>query len=339
MKTATPIQPFYIKQIGKAAHRLLTPGLRGQVLAVFSNAAYLYSTQEELFWLVTENTPMHRRCLQIPFYLCTLETGVDFTVVGNSLRIGDAITIDLANADRWTSRTFDPERLLSLKAVNACFQEILTEVRCLPGPKGLGGAIGLIAGAAWNGDGCAVSSWEAALIDRGSPVIQGLMEACRARDMARIAQSGLRLLGLGPGLTPSGDDYLGGLLFTAHRLKAAYPIEFRWSTVPISNFLRQARSMTNRISHTILSDLAHGHGPEPLHDLVNWVLQGETAQCLLSAVNRLIGIGHTSGWDMLAGALTGMLLTEAKVYRKHDTSAIGNGSPYPEHVIEEEIDG
>ncbi|HAL62593.1 MAG TPA: hypothetical protein DCP08_09350 [Chloroflexi bacterium] len=312
MKTAILIQPFYIKQIGRAAQRLLTPGLRGQVLAVFSNAAYLYSTQGELFWLATEDTPMHRRSLQIPFYLCELETGMDFTVLGNFLRLGDAITIDLANAYSWTSRTFDPQRLLPLGAVSACFREILTEVRCLPGPKGLGGTIEVIVGAAWNGDACAASSSEAALIDQASPAIQELVEACRARDMARIAQSGLRLLGLGPGLTPSGDDYLGGLLFTAHCLKAAYPATFSWGLEPVMNFLHRARSMTNRISYTILSDLAHGHGPEPLHDLVNWVLQGETAQCLLGAVNRLIGIGHTSGWDMLAGALNGMLLTEAK---------------------------
>jgi hypothetical protein len=131
--------------------------------------------------------------------------------------------------------------------------------------------------------------------------------------MVRITQSGLRLVGLGPGLTPSGDDYLGGLLFTAHRLKAAYPTEFSWGAGPVLDFLYRARPQTNRISHTILSDLAHGHGPEPLHDLVNSLLQAEKARPLLSSVDRLIGIGHTSGWDMLAGVLTGMLLTEAKV--------------------------
>lgn len=311
MKTASLIQPSYIKQIGKSAHRLLTPGLRGQVLAVFSNAAYLYSTQEELFWLVTENTPMHRRCLQIPFYLCTLETGMDFTVLGNSLRIGEAMIIDLTDADRWTPRTFDPRQLLPLGVVNACFWKTLTAVRRLPDPKGLGGAIGLIAGPPGDGNTSTLSFLEAALIDQASPTIQELMEACRAREMVRIAQSGLRLVGLGPGLTPSGDDYLGGLLFTAHRLKAAYPIEFRWGAGPVSNFLRQARPLTNRISHTILSDLAHGHGPEPLHDFVNSLLQAGAAEGLLSDADRITRIGHTSGWDMLAGALTGMLLTEA----------------------------
>lgn len=313
MKTATLIQPFYIKQIGKAAHRLLTPGLRGQVLAVFSNVAYLYSTQEELFWLVTENIPMHRRCFQIPFYLCTLETGMDFTVLGNSLQIGDAMIIDLADADRWAPRTFDPRQLLPLGGVNACFRKTLTAVRCLPGLSGLSHALGLITGPAGDGNTSTLSSSEAALIDQASPAIQELVEACRARDMVRITQSGLRLVGLGPGLTPSGDDYLGGLLFTAHRLKAAYPTEFSWGAGPVLDFLHRARPQTNRISHTILSDLAHGHGPEPLHDLVNSLLQAETARPLLSSVDRLTGIGHTTGWDMLAGVLTGMLLTEAKV--------------------------
>jgi len=131
--------------------------------------------------------------------------------------------------------------------------------------------------------------------------------------MWRIAGESEQLVGLGPGLTPSGDDYLGGLLFTAHHLKTAYPTEFSWGAGPVLDLLHQARPLTNRISHTILSDLTHGHGPEPLHDLVRLLLQAEPTERLLRSVYRLARIGHTSGWDMLSGALTGMLLTEAYV--------------------------
>lgn len=300
--------------VGAQAQALLTErGFSGTVLAVFSGTVYLLGTGEEILWLAQEGSPAHRRSIQVSFHAHTLERGMSFAVLGDRLQIGDAMIIDLADADRWAPRTFDPRQLLPLGGVNACFRKNLTAVRCLPGLSGLSHALGLITGPAGDGNTSTLSSSEAALIDQASPAIQELVEACRARDMVRITQSGLRLVGLGPGLTPSGDDYLGGLLFTAHRLKAAYPTEFSWGAGPVLDFLHRARPQTNRVSHTILSDLAHGHGPEPLHDLVNSLLQAETAQRLLSSVDRLIGIGHTSGWDMLAGVLTGMLLTEAKV--------------------------
>jgi len=298
--------------VGAKAQALLTErDFSGTVLAVFSDTVYLLGKGEEILWLAEEGSPAHRRCIQVSFHAHMLETGMGFAVLGDYLQIEHATIVDLANADRWIPRTFDPGQLLPLEGVNACFWKTLTAVRCLPSPSGLSRGLGLIVRPAGQGDDSIVLSSEIALIDQASPAIQELAGACRARDMDRIAQLGLRLVGLGPGLTPSGDDYLGGLLFTAHCLKAAYPTTFSWGSGPVLDFLQRARPFTNRISHTILSDLAHGHGPKPLHDFVNSLLQAQTAERLMSSVDRLTGIGHTSGWDMLAGALTGMLLTQA----------------------------
>jgi hypothetical protein len=116
------------------------------------------------------------------------------------------------------------------------------------------------------------------------------------------------LVGLGPGLTPSGDDFLGGLLFAAHHLRAAYPSAFEQAGDLLRDFLQEARLLTNRISHTILADLAHGHGPAPLHDLIDLLWQANPEPSWRDSAQHLIHIGHTSGWDMLAGMLTGMLL-------------------------------
>jgi hypothetical protein len=74
-----------------------------------------------------------------------------------------------------------------------------------------------------------------------------------------------------------------------------------------------AYKQTHSISHTVLSDLALGHGPEPLHEVVKSLLTGQDLRCLISAVTRLLEIGHTTGWDILAGALTGMLLVKGRL--------------------------
>ena len=94
---------------------------------------------------------------------------------------------------------------------------------------------------------------------------------------------------------------MGGLLFTAFHLKVHFPTEYYWDTAVIQDFQYKARLLTNRISYIVLADLTQGDGPEPIHDLVNSLLQAETTEGLLRIIDRLTSIGHTSGWDMLAG--------------------------------------
>jgi hypothetical protein len=56
-----------------------------------------------------------------------------------------------------------------------------------------------------------------------------------------------------------------------------------------------------------------GHGPGALHELVHILLRGrEDPFQAVNAAIRLVKIGHSSGGDMLAGFLTGMLMVEHK---------------------------
>ena len=97
------------------------------------------------------------------------------------------------------------------------------------------------------------------------------------------------LIGLGPGLTPAGDDFVGGAMIalrasgdvaTADRIAA-------WA-------LPLAAERTSRISRAHLACAAQGEGHEALHDWLNGF--GD------DAYRRLERIGHTSGLDAAAGA-------------------------------------
>ncbi|MCX7668527.1 MAG: DUF2877 domain-containing protein, partial [Anaerolineae bacterium] len=114
------------------------------------------------------------------------------------------------------------------------------------------------------------------------------------------------LIGLGPGLTPAGDDFVGGLLFTLRHLGDANAIA--WDQPAVDRLIAWARDRTNAISHVLLRDLADGQGPAPLHDLL-WALLGRAATEAPSAcASRLLRIGSSTGAQMLAGALTAMRL-------------------------------
>jgi hypothetical protein len=151
--------------------------------------------------------------------------------------------------------------------------------------------------------------------DRVNFGISGMMDAAEAflaPDLTQTAQKARSLVGWGWGLTPSGDDFLGGLLFAIHVLENAYPEDFKRDRKAVADLMEWAKERTNPISHTLLSDLALGQGPEPLHELVNAIVMGTDLGNVMFNTNRLMEIGSTSGWEMLAGFMTGMHLIEGR---------------------------
>ncbi|MBM3733800.1 MAG: DUF2877 domain-containing protein [Acidimicrobiia bacterium] len=103
------------------------------------------------------------------------------------------------------------------------------------------------------------------------------------------------LIGLGPGLTPSGDDFLGGVLIAAHALERPWVAERLYAAIA-----PRLADLTNPISGAHLAAAANGFGNATLHVVLNDILAGRTDR-LPGNLADLVAIGHTSGWDALAG--------------------------------------
>jgi hypothetical protein len=138
-------------------------------------------------------------------------------------------------------------------------------------------------------------------LDLASDRVGEVVRALRARDAAGLLLTGSALVGLGEGLTPSGDDFLGGVLFGLRQQESADFDETWIDWDVVRDWVADAAPLTNRISHAILSDLAAGHAPEPLHDLARETLCGGSREVVAGHAERVIRIGDTSGWDLLAG--------------------------------------
>jgi hypothetical protein len=98
------------------------------------------------------------------------------------------------------------------------------------------------------------------------------------------------LIGLGAGLTPSGDDFVGGAMIALRRVgETALADRIAAWALPL------AATNTNRISRAHLACAALGEGHECLHDFL----------CSPTEANldRLARLGHTSGLDAAAGAM------------------------------------
>jgi hypothetical protein len=139
-------------------------------------------------------------------------------------------------------------------------------------------------------------------LDGAAGGARAFLDACAAGDASAASATAERLLGLGPGLTPAGDDLVGGAFFARRLLAEAGGVEAPpWRTAA-GTIRALAAGRTHRISATLLGDLLDGDGYAPLHDLAAALASSDTAAAL-GAATRLVRIGHSSGWDLLAGFL------------------------------------
>lgn len=105
------------------------------------------------------------------------------------------------------------------------------------------------------------------------------------------------LIGLGPGLTPTGDDVLAGALIALAAIGALDQRDRLAEAV-----LAEAPERTSALSAAFLRAAADGLPGEAIDDLLVALFASDHA-ALPALLDRLDRIGHSSGWDMLAGLL------------------------------------
>ena len=105
--------------------------------------------------------------------------------------------------------------------------------------------------------------------------------------------------GLGVGLTPSGDDFLIGVIYA---LWVVFDSEdaARWSRTIVES----ASPHTTMLSAAMLQEASEGNAAEHWHILVDVLAEGDAID-VEQACSGILSVGHTSGAD----ALTGFLLT------------------------------
>jgi hypothetical protein len=154
---------------------------------------------------------------------------------------------------------------------------------------------------------------------RTGALVPALERPLARRDLDRVTQCVASLVGRGPGLTPSGDDALVGLLAVLHRLAPAgegSPVAPPHRRAPAgegaaTGLLRTAIAAhlhrTADISAHYLRLAVAGHFGERLIALTDALAAG-THDEVETAAAAVIATGATSGADALLGVLSGVRL-------------------------------
>jgi hypothetical protein len=103
-------------------------------------------------------------------------------------------------------------------------------------------------------------------------------------------------------LTPSGDDFIGGLLIALHTLG-----RIDKARLLAKHLLPVAAAATGTISFAHLRCAAEGTGSQALHDISAALYRADRAK-IISGLSTIDRMGHSSGWDMLAGLVCGYVI-------------------------------
>jgi hypothetical protein len=108
---------------------------------------------------------------------------------------------------------------------------------------------------------------------------------------------GAQIAGRGPGLTPSGDDLLVGVM---HALTVWPSLAAERGAAELRALLSEASApRTTRISRAYLTAASLGLATEPWHDFVRSLTEDDDT--VLAAVSALLRVGETSGADAVTG--------------------------------------
>ncbi|MDX1377016.1 MAG: DUF2877 domain-containing protein, partial [Burkholderiales bacterium] len=138
-------------------------------------------------------------------------------------------------------------------------------------------------------------------LERAAARVRALASAYRADDPEAVCAASIPLLGLGTGLTPSGDDLAGAALF-GRRLRASRKRAWNRAAAQLA---REARHRSHAVSAALFRDLVRGESFAPLHAIAD-ALVADDHPAALSEARALVAIGHSSGWDMFTGLVIGI---------------------------------
>jgi hypothetical protein len=219
-----------------------------------------------------------------------IETNDRVFVEENLLYIGDQLTISIDRAGKW-------ESVLSTYPCNVdILKRNLMKMKDIINIHGVGGGM--------KKNIITLNPFEAEVSNMlENRTLLLLNELLNGRISSALPHA-VSLIGLGPGLTPSGDDFLTGL-FTIFNMKNSpfYPYRLFCEDV-----LKKAKTLTNDISYMTLKKAAFGKVRESIISLLNSLLVEDDEDLILS-LNKLLNIGSSSGTDIAFGIVFGMEAT------------------------------
>lgn len=241
-----------------------------------------------------------------PVFLKLFHVGQPVACRGGILRIDRSdLSIDLRTARPWhidlKALHIDLRRATQAQSWAVAWSELITY-------HGKSGLSGITEGFSPS-EGLPAAS--EVLLQQSAHAVPTLLQATRDFQFEDAGTSIRLLIGLGPGLTPSGDDFLVGYLAGLWSTAGNSPSRTQFLAALDAEISDAARH-TNEISRAYLLSAAKGHVSEPIATLAQQLNQANNMSSVTAATQAALEVGHTSGADGVLGLLLGCLAWQSQ---------------------------
>lgn len=298
--------------VGSLALKALNTGnpeIAGQVVNTFPNSFYLKTSTGDLVFVTN-------RSVRSPITV-NLDTTSNLEGIkplqllhahGEEIQIGADFVIDLSEASTYQSQLTHPSRLGSEFAQIGRVLHVVSFI------------LSIIDVSQSAMDPHAIA--HAGIVDF---VSDGIILLRRSGMDRRFQEAALKIVGLGAGFTPSGDDVLGGFLLAYNSFVETIGRE------PVLLESRLLEEKTSWISAKLLDYMQHRIVDEQLRAIVDSVIN-ENEDAVI-ALETLLPRGHTSGIDIAVGTILALSLIRDIAFGKEETESTASklqlGSPQP----------
>ena len=286
--SAQAVQMLSAVSIGTQATRIIAASRRGRVAAVFNRSLYL---ELDSGWCCLVGKELGAGpvniCVLLPGRMDIVTRNAPVDRVDQGFVIGSRLHVATVAARVWTAPIVEWSEETLVRGLAAL------DPLCLDHAPSAG-----LSRIVWPRSSADPASFELCV---ATPVITSLvawLQRLLERDTPEVPPGSItKLVGLGPGLTPSGDDFLVGML-------VVLSLAGRFDLVAaVDQMIRPTLAEgTGPISRLHLAAALDGESSERFHAMVNAVLVGDR-YALESQLVSISQVGHCSGWDTLAGAV------------------------------------
>ncbi len=283
-------------QVGGLAREVLSPGTRGSVTGVTSSGIFLISANKILFITQAQyNSPYNIQVETIVNLSSQLIVGDTWKVDGEKIILGKTpFQIDLQAAHVWMPlplQQIDNSKAEQIERMNA----LLDRFSGIDRNKG------------WlflkDDEKDTKNQTIVSEAQRIRQLTENFLDDCRQSDLAACLESARHILGLGGGLTPSGDDWLTGffLYFARQNKQDKFMLDLGAAVTSM------AYERTTKISANRIEAACRGWAEEMFLEVLDHLFTS-SVELSEEQVQRLVNFGHSTGVDTYMGIYSALSL-------------------------------
>lgn len=317
------ISPLYLEatSLSSTAARSLNQERIGQIHSVFTRVVNVLTSGNRLISVVgadVGNGPINV-VTNMPQSMSMTSIGIGkndevLNVDGSILMGKNVLIISTKNVQQWKPQMLFQGKVLAIEKIKGN-RKTMREVTCAYGRfSGLAQLIEYVEEGRLDKLACQKLN---PFARKASPHLSILREAIKAKDYQGVRRSAQKLVGLGPGLTPSGDDVLSGLMTSLMLISQNLNI-CRGMVLEVNkNIISCVKGRTTLISQEFLMHARAGEANEPILALIEKILTGKPNE-VEETTKHVLAMGEASGADVVLGISLGswLLLDEVSCIGK-----------------------